>query len=189
MISLSSVFLKRAAILVLMLAIGLPYNVTAQTEEPAECDLPPVDIPGEDLPDFPRFPGSIRVQFTKDMERFSFTERNKVNGISVKFLSTADMKPLMEFYSKNVIDKGWTIISSQYQKSNKASLTLEKVPNRVMLTLEPDTKPAPNRANLSRSNQQSQPMFIRTKCYQISAFLYKIPPPGSAPTGMGYPPR
>ncbi len=182
---------KRWTVLAFIITAGLLVNsqvVFAENQEPLECDIPPLDIPGEDLADFPRFPGSVRTQFTKESERFSFTEKTKVKGLTVKFLSTDDIKSLMEFYSKNVVDKGWSIISSQFLSGDKATLTLEKEPNRVMLTLEPDMKPAPagknrpsqGRSGMGRSNQPMRPMFIRTKCYSVSIFLYKIPPPSAA---------
>ena len=186
------------AFIITVLLFGSWQVALAEAQEPIECDIPPVDIPGEDLADFPRFPGSVRTQYTKESERFSFTEKTKVKGIMVKFLSTEGIKPLMEFYSKNLEDKGWNIISSQFLSGNKATLTLEKEPNRVMLTLEPDMKPAPasknrssqGRSGMGRSSQPSRPMFVRTKCYSISIFLYEIPPPGTGDdTGMtgGFP--
>jgi hypothetical protein len=181
---------KTWTVLAFIITAGLLVNwqvAFAENQEPVKCDIPPVDIPGEDLSDFPRFPGSVRTQYTKESERFSFTEKTKVKGIMVKFLSTEGIKQLMEFYSKSVEDKGWKIISSQYLSGDKANLTLEKEPNRVMLTLEPDMKPTPasksrpsqGRSGMGRSNQPARPMFVRTKCYSVSIFLYEIPPPGT----------
>jgi hypothetical protein len=171
---------KILAVAALSVCIGLSGSLRSawsQIRKPVECDLPPVDIPGENMPGFPRFPGAVRVQYIKDSDRFSFTEKTKIKGAMTKFLSTSDMKTLMDFYNKEMADKGWKIISSQYISSEKATLTLEKEPNRIILTLEPEMKPAPAPANPNRANRQNRPMFVRSKCYSISIFLYKIPPP------------
>lgn len=176
MIRLKS-FLKEGTKSILSLLVlgiilfGRPQLVWSQRRGPVECDLPPMDIPGEDLPDFPRFPGSIRVQYVGNTERFSFIESTRVKGILCQFLSASDMKELMEFHSKSLIAKGWKIISSQYLTNDKAVLSLEKKPNRIMLTLEPKMQSVP-----SRTGGQSKMQVVKSKCYQTSAFFYKIPP-------------
>ncbi len=71
---------KRFTVLAFIIAAGLFLNwqvAFAQDQGPLECDIPPLDIPGKDLADFPRFPGSVRTQYTKTSERFSFTEKTK----------------------------------------------------------------------------------------------------------------
>jgi hypothetical protein len=188
---------KVGNVLVVIVGIGLfgsSQVAWSQNQAPLECDIPQVDIPGKDLTGFPRFPGSIKVQYTEEADRFSFSEKTKVKGMSLKFLSNADLKSLMEFYSKNVVDKGWRVISSQYMSSEKATLTLEKKPDRVILTLEPNMEPAPpapgpGRTDLSRASQPGRPIFLRTKCYSVSVFLYKIPSPGTNTENAGFPLR
>jgi hypothetical protein len=164
---------KETRILQLVLAgiilLGSWNAAWAQNQGLVECDLPPMDIPGKDLPDFPRFPGSIRFQYTKDSELFSFVESKRLKGEVTKYLSTSDMKTLMEFYSNKVVEKGWKIIASQYLDSSKATLTLEKKQNRIMLVLEPKMESDPNQANT-----KGRPSLLRSKCYQILVFLYNI---------------
>lgn len=195
MICLKSVLRGRTGIIQVLLALGITLlwnpqfawsqrqqrQQKQQKQEPVKCDLPPVDIPGEDLPDFPRFPGSIRVQYTRNTERFNFVESTRIKGVMCQFLSASDMKSLMDFYSKNLLDKGWKIISSQYMSSNKAVLSLEKEPNRMMLTLEPKMESVSSRVGGKEKKQ-----LIPSKCYQTSVFYYRIPPeiqqePGAFP--------
>jgi hypothetical protein len=151
-----------------IILLGSWNIVWAQDQGLVECDLPPMDIPGRDLPDIPRFPGSIRFQYTKGSELFSFFESKRLKGEVTKYLSTSDLKTLMEFYSNKVTEKKWTIIASQYLDSSKATLTLEKEQNRIMLILEPKME-----ADSYQSNTKGRPTFLRSNCYQIIVFLYK----------------
>jgi len=72
---------------------------TKSREEPLkEPELPKEDVEGEDLIDVPRFSGSIRI-----------TYENYSESVSIKYLTSANITTVTEFYAVKLPTNGWTL--------------------------------------------------------------------------------
>lgn len=81
--------------------VGEPVSNTPVDQLPAD------DAPGEDIPELPRFPDSVRVDYAEEMQgSYSVTE--------VEYLAEGDMDEIRGFYRSRFRSDGWTVTSSGY---------------------------------------------------------------------------
>lgn len=81
-------------------ARGGPSAQTAPREAPG---VPPEsDVEGEDLEDVPRFPGSVRTQYT-------YLEKGDERGAEIGYLAEAACGEVLDYYESRLPDRGWTV--------------------------------------------------------------------------------
>jgi len=92
-----------------MVIIG-PKEVEEAPEEerkevtPEEVGPPTSDVPGEDIPDVPRYPGSVRTDYLS------------VGGMTeVSYITSASFDEVVDFYEEKLPANGWDIIISGLQ--------------------------------------------------------------------------
>ncbi|MGH3089132.1 MAG: hypothetical protein ACRDSJ_17685 [Rubrobacteraceae bacterium] len=64
--------------------------------------VPQTDVDGSDIPDLSRYPGSVRIEYLREMQgNFIWTE--------VEFLTDADMSQVREFYRDTFRTEEWSV--------------------------------------------------------------------------------
>jgi hypothetical protein len=67
---------------------------------PSATGLPAADVPGEDLARLPRYPGSVRTEFSVSLdERYRLT--------AVEYLADASLDAVRAFYQGVIAEHGW----------------------------------------------------------------------------------
>jgi hypothetical protein len=80
-----------------------PSNTKPKTSLPAE------DMPGKDIPDLPRYPNSVRVEYErKEQDRLVFTR--------VRYLSHAKLDVIRGFYRGVFRSKNWSVANAEFSK-------------------------------------------------------------------------
>ena len=81
---------------------------TASDPKPA-ASLPAEDVPGKDIPDIPRYPGSVRVEYERiEQDLLVFTR--------VKYLSHARVDVIRGFYRGFFRSKNWTVANAEFSE-------------------------------------------------------------------------
>ncbi|MEM4733359.1 MAG: hypothetical protein QXD70_02395, partial [Candidatus Bathyarchaeia archaeon] len=70
----------------------------SKQEIPKKLELPKEDVKGEDFIDVPRFPGSVRINY-----------ENCSESVSVKYLASANITAVTEYYVIELPAKGWAL--------------------------------------------------------------------------------
>ena len=93
---------------------------------PSRFSIPDVDAQGSDIPDLPRYPGSVRVDFGRTVAGgFVVTE--------IEYLTTDDVQAVHDFY-RSVFDRyGWRIGNADFERGDWTFLLLR---SRTEVTLE-----------------------------------------------------
>jgi hypothetical protein len=72
--------------------------------------LPAEDVPGKDIPDLPRYPGSVRVEYErKEQDRLVYTR--------VRYLSRAGLDVIRGFYRGVFRAEGWKVANVEFSES------------------------------------------------------------------------
>ncbi len=82
--------------------------------------LPTKDVPGEDLEVTPRYPGSVRVEYSKDSDGFT----------KVSYQTKDSVDKVSEYYHEKMTSSGWQLDSSE-----ESQLVFEKEPSRLYVLL------------------------------------------------------
>lgn len=104
------VLLYTLAILGVLYAIGVlerPLVGRDADRDPVATVMPADDVPGSDIEGLPRFPGSIRTEFTEERQgAWLVTE--------AEYLVEADPDEVRAFYRSAVRAHGWDVTSTDY---------------------------------------------------------------------------
>ena len=83
-------------------------RTTASNTKPA-MSLPAEDVSGKDVPDLPRYPRSVRVEYErKEQDRLVFT--------TVRYLSHAKLDVIRRFYRGVFRFKSWTVANAEFSE-------------------------------------------------------------------------
>jgi PGF-pre-PGF domain-containing protein len=94
--------------LLISLMVGAPLSARIET-----------DVPGEDLPDVPRYPGMVRTSYSVHPGLDNYYT------ISISYQGTADFTAVKDFYKAEMPKHGWTL-SHWYSYDSYASLSFAK---------------------------------------------------------------
>ena len=72
----------------------------AETMPQEEVGPPILDVTGEDIPDVPRYPGSVRTSYTR---MASGGER----GLMISYITPASIDEVLRFYRQELPARGW----------------------------------------------------------------------------------
>ncbi|ADI74039.1 hypothetical protein Metev_1158 [Methanohalobium evestigatum Z-7303] len=96
--------------------IGTDGSGTADTGGDDETDsgesAPTTDVGGEDIPDVPRYPDSVRTEYT------SVDEKGKI----IKYITDDSPEDVMNFYLDTLESEGWTNIRSGDESDSSGEL-------------------------------------------------------------------
>lgn len=100
-----------------------PENTTTISEQTAPSDakpamsLPAEDVTGKDIPDLPRYSGSVRVEYKrKAQDLLVFTQ--------VRYLSHARVDVIRGFYRGFFRSKNWTVANAEFSEGEWAFLVV-----------------------------------------------------------------
>ena len=100
-----------------------PENTTTISERPTPSNtkptpsLPAEDVPGKDIRDLPRYPGSVRVEYNrKEQNRFVFTR--------LRYLSHAKLDNIRGFYRGVFRSKNWMVANAEFSEGEWAFLVV-----------------------------------------------------------------
>jgi hypothetical protein len=100
-----------------------PENTTTISERPSPSNtkpapsLPAEDVPGKDIRDLPRYPGSVRVEYNrKEQNRFVFTR--------LRYLSHAKLDNIRGFYRGVFRSKNWMVANAEFSEGEWAFLVV-----------------------------------------------------------------
>jgi hypothetical protein len=71
--------------------------------------LPAEDVPGKDMPDLPRYPGSVRVEY-------ELTEQDSLVFTRVRYLSHANLDVIRGFYRGVFRAQGWKVANMEFSE-------------------------------------------------------------------------
>jgi hypothetical protein len=81
------------------------------------ASLPAEDVPGKDIPDLPRYPGSVRIEYEhEDQEVLRFTR--------VRYLSQARVDVIRGFYRGVFRAEGWKVVNVEFTEDRWTFLVL-----------------------------------------------------------------
>lgn len=82
------------------------------------ASLPAEDVPGKDIPDLPRYPGSVRVEYEhEDQEVLRFTR--------VRYLSQARVDVIRGFYRGVFRAEGWNVANVEFSEEEWTFLAIQ----------------------------------------------------------------
>jgi len=82
---------------------------TTQPNTKPAASLPEEDVPGKDIPDLPRYPGSVRVEYErKEQDLLVFTR--------VRYLSLDKVDVIRGFYRGVFRAEGWTVANVEFSE-------------------------------------------------------------------------
>ena len=103
-----------------------PPNTKPTTYLPAE------DVTGKDIPDLPRYPGSVRVKYErKEHDLLAFTQ--------VRYLSHARVDVIRGFYRGFFRSKNWTVANAEFSADEWAFLVVHGE-REAQVRIEPHTR-------------------------------------------------
>jgi hypothetical protein len=100
-----------------------PENTTTMSERPTPSNpkpapsLPAEDVPGKDIRDLPRYPGSIRVEYERK-------EQNPLVFTRVRYLSRAKLDMIRGFYRGVFRSKDWLVANAEFSEGEWAFLVV-----------------------------------------------------------------
>lgn len=97
-----------------------------------DAETPPAsDVQGEDIPDVPRYPDSVRTEYG------SVTDQSGV-VIVVAYHSEADPEEVASFYEEGLAENGWTDIS-KFQRGGEFAVTASREGESVTVAITDST--------------------------------------------------
>jgi hypothetical protein len=94
--------------------------------------LPAEDVTGKDIPDLPRYPGSVRVEYKrKAQDLLAFTQ--------VRYLSHARVDVIRGFYRGFFRSKNWTMANAEFSEDEWAFLVVHGE-REAQVRIEPHTQ-------------------------------------------------
>ena len=103
-----------------------PPNTKPTTYLPAE------DVTGKDIPDLPRYPGSVRVKYERK-------EQNLLAFTQVRYLSHAGVDVIRGFYRGFFRSKNWTVANAEFSADEWAFLVVHGE-REAQVRIEPHTR-------------------------------------------------
>ena len=168
-------------------------RLTPSNTKPAPS-LPTEDVPGKDIRDLPRYPGSVRVEYNrKEQNRFVFTR--------LRYLSHAKLDIVRGFYRGVFRSKNWMVANAEFSEGEWAFLVVygereaqvriephSRGVTRVDAVLSkslPEKKPAPKEISQKR---EASPATQQPSSLPSSQSTTPTPPlaPQPAPTPDDY---
>jgi hypothetical protein len=140
LIAFACVILYTLAVLGVLYAIGVldrPLIGPEAARVPAPMVMPSEDVPGEDIEGLPRFPGSIRLEYTEERQgQWLVTE--------AEYVVDADPDDVRGYFRDAFRTNGWQIDSTAftlgewvYQVTNgDVSAVVEIEPREVLIEIE-----------------------------------------------------
>ena len=80
---------------------------SGQRDAKPAADLPSEDAPGRDVPDLPRYPGSVRVEY----------ERREIDALVLtraRYLSDQKIDTIRGFYRSVIRSEGWRVANAEF---------------------------------------------------------------------------
>ncbi len=138
------------------------------TAQAAECPLPKIDIPGKDIADFPRYPNSVRVRFTRETEKNVITIGKRASGAEVTYRSNDSLDNILNFYNRQLTEKGWELASSNYMGEASIYMVFSRGENNILFSLRPYTSGFGSRRRDDANEESSAP----GNCFVIQVFRW-----------------
>jgi hypothetical protein len=76
---------------------------------PVALSLPTADVPGQDLPDIPRYKGSMRT---------AYDQNDDGSEVNLEYVASASAQEILDFYKKTLVEKGWTLFAEGFHNLN-----------------------------------------------------------------------
>jgi hypothetical protein len=99
-------------------ALTSPEETTSQIREKAAFSLPREDVPGTDVPDLPRYPGSVRVEYERK-------EQELLVLIRVRYLSHTKLDLIRGFYRGVFRSKNWMVANAEFSEGEWTFLIVD----------------------------------------------------------------
>jgi hypothetical protein len=140
LIAFACLILYTLAVLGVLYAIGVldrPLIGPEANRDPAPIVMPSADVPGEDIEGLPRFPGSIRLEYTEERQgQWLVTE--------VEYVVDADPDEVRGFFRDTFRTNGWEVRSTEFTlgewvyqvSSGEASAVVEIEPREPLIEIE-----------------------------------------------------
>jgi len=77
----------------------------------ARAQIPETDVPGEDLPDVPRYPGTIRAVYYDYGYQYGAPGLPFRQDVYYHYSGTASGSMIMDFYKSKMPENGWALIA------------------------------------------------------------------------------
>jgi hypothetical protein len=110
LIVIACVVVYTLALLGVLYAIGVldrPLIGPDAAADPPLTAMPAADVPGDDIDGLPRYPGSLRIEFTEERQGpWTVTE--------AEYLAEADPEEVREYFRDAFRANGWEVLSSDY---------------------------------------------------------------------------
>lgn len=90
-------------------SVTTPTPSPSISSTPIALSLPTADVAGEDLPDMPRYKGSMRTAYDKNDDG---TE------VNLEYIVSSGSKAILDFYKKTLVDNGWILFAEGSQNLN-----------------------------------------------------------------------
>ncbi len=142
--------------------------VEAQVVDADECPLPKVEIPGEDIAGFPRYPNSVRVRFNRETERNIMSLGQRARGTEVSYRCNGSMSNILDFYNRQLTEKGWQLQSSNYWGEASIHMVFNKGEDSILFALRPHTTGSGLRRKVRDKAESTTP----SNCFVIQVFLW-----------------
>ena len=100
-----------------------PENTTTISERPTPSNtkptpsLPAEDVPGKDIRDLPRYPGSVRVEYIRQ-------EQNPFVFTRLRYLSLAKLDIIRGYYRVAFRSKNWMVANAEFSEGEWAFLVV-----------------------------------------------------------------
>jgi hypothetical protein len=132
-----------------------------------------VDVLGEDIAGFPRYPNSVRVRFARETERNIIALNQKAKGMEITYRSNDGMRKIMEFYNRQLTESGWELFSSNYMGETSVQMVFSQDKKSLMFSLRPYTAGfAPGRRTTVPGERPPPAPSGPTNCYLIQVFSW-----------------
>ncbi len=95
-----------------------PEKTTSQIREKSAFSLPREDVPGRDVPDLPRYPGSVRVEYERK-------EQGLLVLTGVGYLSHAKLDLVRGFYRGVFRSENWTVANAEFSEDEWIFLVID----------------------------------------------------------------
>ena len=105
---------------------------SASSNTKPATSLPAQDVPGEDIQDMPRYPGSVRVEYQRNVQdRLVFTK--------VRYLSHARLDVIRGFYRGVFRSKIWTVANAEFSEGEWTFLVVHSK-REAQVRIEPHSR-------------------------------------------------
>lgn len=152
-----------------------PTPASAQASPSADA-LPPSDVSGEDIARLPRFPGSVRSEYTVTAdERFRLT--------AAEYLAVAALDDVRRFYQGVIVEQGWQRADIGYSGGEWTYVLVDGT-TEALIELEV------SRGLVEIDLQVSEPIAVPTPSTAPAPAptAVPMPPPPAAPPQQPLPP-